>query len=370
MDSDKGMAAELPDGIAKCAVTCPMCGHRHIQYRLNPQLYWFTDMDIDLKPTGFHCRKSLEGYYPRLYEVWHCPQCHYTAHNRVFPDPLKDVYIEKGMMARRLAEIRKSDPAMGRITEALAADTAFEKSDFVQAIRYGLLDIYFQRLIIGILAQGHEVLARAYLRLAWLFRDWSEMEPDRSEGEKRLGAVLDAIAPDWPDCPRSENEALDAACKWFDVALNQLAKTQGPVETCGMMAQVARIRVKMGDMEAARLQLGDCQKSIVSELETITRAMNEDLRTSKLAEEDRGRLLSDSRKLRSLLDECGALKERVMQKRSGDERRRAEKLLGAHPKASPAALRKLLEDAGISAGMIRELVPERKEGLFGGLFSS
>lgn len=327
-------------------------------------------MDTDLKPTEFHCRKSLEGYYPRLYELWHCPQCHFTAHNRVFPDPLKNVYIEKGLMSRHLAELRKSNPAMVRITETLAANTDFETMNFSQAIRLSLLDIYFQKLFVDVLVQGRESLARAFLRVAWLYRDWHEMQSDRAEEEKQLGDVLDAVAPDWPDCPRSEAEALEAACTAFGAALERTAKAQDPVETCGMLAQVARIRVKMGKTDAARTQLDECQRSIISELETITRDMNADLHLGKLSEEDRGRLLSDSRKLRSMLDECRALKDDLVKKMGAEDRRRAKALLKANPKATPTALRNLLEEAGIPAAVIRELLPERKEGLFGGLFSS
>jgi hypothetical protein len=360
----------LSEGIAQCSVICPMCGHRHVQYRLNPQLYWFTDMDIDRKPTGFHCRKSLEGYYPRLYELWHCPQCHYTAHNRVFPDPLKHVYIEKGLVGRRLAETRKSHPAMGKIIDVLGADTAFEQMGFTAAIRLALLDIYFQRLIADMLNQGHDSLARSYLRLAWLFRDWREMQPDRSEEENKLNAVLDLIQPDWPDCPRGENDALEQACVWFATALGRTASTQDPVESCSMMVQVARIRVKMGETEAARTQLNECHRSLVSDLETLTRDMNEDLRTGSLSEEERGRMLSDSRKLRSMMDECRTLKEDLAKRKATEERRRAQHLLASHPKASAAELRNLLKEARIPASLIGELVPERKERLFGGLFGS
>lgn len=360
----------LSEGIAQCSVTCPMCGHRHVQYRMNPQLYWFTDMDIDRKPTGFHCRKSLEGYYPRLYELWHCPQCHYTAHNRVFPDPLKHVYIEKGLVGRRLAEMRNSHPAMGRVTDVLGANTAFEQIDFITAIRLSLLDIYFQRIIVEMLNQGYEALARSYLRLAWLHRDWQEMQPDDTASRSQLTQVLDSIQPDWPDCPRTEEEALENACTWFAAALGRTAANQNPVESCSMMVQVARIRVKMGQIDAARTQLNECHRSIVGDLETLTREMNEDLHTKSLSEEERGRMLSDSRKLRSMMDECRTLKEDIAKRRLQEARRRAKKLLEANPKAAPAALRDLLAEARIPPDMIRELVPERKEGLFGGLFGS
>ena len=346
-----------------------MCGHRHSQYRINPQLYWFTDMDIDRKPTGFHCRKSLEGYFPRLYELWHCPQCHYTAHNRVFPDPLKHVYIEKGKVARHMEEVRKAHPAMERVIQVLGGDLTFEKTDFPQAIRMALLDIHFQRLIVEILNQDHEDVARAYLRLAWLYRDWHEMQAERVDDEKRLAQALDQVVPDWPDCPCSERDALEGACTWFQIGLDR-AKGGDSVETCSTMAQVARIRVKMGDLKEAGRQLDDCHRTIMNELDVLTRAMNEDTRTGHLKEEERGRLLSDSRKLRALMDECRTLKEGLLQKKALEDRKRAKALAGANPKASGAALRKLLEEAGIPENLITELVPERKEGLFGGLFRS
>ena len=359
---------EVPEGIARCSVNCPMCGHRHVQHRINPQLYWFTDMDVDRKPTGFHCRMSLEGYYPPLYELWHCPQCHYTAHNRVFPDPLKHVYIEKGMVARKLADLRKSDPRMGRITEALGAEASFEKSDFVQAVRLAALEIYFLKIVVDILHQGHESVARSYLRLAWLYRDWDAMQPERTEDRQRLAQIFDSVATDWPDCPRGEKESLEEACKWFGVALGKNASTQDPVESCGMMAQVARIRMKMGQVEEARVHLADCQKTIMAELDTTTRAMNEDLRVGALSEEQRGRMLTDSRKLRALLDECRGFMDEINRNRQEAERKRAARLAEANSRLSGAALRKLLEDGGISPAVIREFVPEKKEGLFGGLF--
>ena len=364
----KDVGAGLSEGIAKCAVTCPMCGLRHVQYRLNPTLYWFADAEMDRKPSGFHCRKSLEGYYPPLYEAWHCPQCHFTANNRVFPDPLKHVYIEKGMVSRRLDEMRKSDPAMVRITETLGANASFEKADFVQAIQLALLEIYFLKILVDILNQGHDSLARSYLRLAWLFRDWYAMRSDRAEEEARLAKAQDVIAQDWVDCPRTENDALEAACKWFGISLARSNANQDPVETCSAMLQVARIRVKMGALDAARKQLSECQWSLVNDLESITRAMNDDLRQGKLSEEQRGRMLTDSRKLRSMIEECRTLLEPINKKLEADNRKRAEALVAANSKMQASALRNLLEENGISAAMARELVPDKKESRFGGLF--
>lgn len=367
-ETNTSAAANLPEGIAKCATTCPMCGHKHAQYRINPQLYWFTDAEIDRKPSGFHCRQSLEGYYPPLYEIWHCPQCHYTAHNRVFPDPLKHVYIEKTMVGRRLEEMRKGNPGMQRVTEALGTGLAFEKTDFVQAIRLNLLEIYYLRFLVDILNQGHEGLARSYLRLAWMIRDWHAMVPERAEQEAKLNRLLDAVSADWPECPRSENDALEMACRWFVDALNRTQAGENPVETCTTMMQVARIRVKMEALDEARTQLADCQRTIMSELDTLTRVMNEDLRTRKLTEEQRGKMLSDSRKLRSMIDECRILFEKVGKKPVADPRKRAEALIAANPRMAGTALRKVLEDNGIPAQLARELVPEKREGLFGGLF--
>ena len=54
--------------------------------------------------------------------------------------------------------------------------------------------------------------------------------------------------------------------------------------------------------------------------------------------------------------------------RDPDACRRAEALVAANSKMQASALRNLLEENGISAAMARELVPDKKESRFGGLF--
>lgn len=366
----KSDSDSLPEGITRCAVVCPMCGHQHSQYRMNPHLYWFTDMEMDRKPTGYQCRRSLEGYYAPLYEIWHCPDCHYSAHNRVFPDPLKNVYIEKNVISRRLREHRAAHPEFDRIARALGDNTPFETTDFAQAIRLSMLAIYCERFITDILKQNQASLARAYLRLAWLYRDWSAMDDRYAENQAQFQAIIDTVRPDWPDCPGNEYEAMEGACQWFDQALDSPAAKNDPLEACGMMMQIARIRIQMKENERAFQQLNASRRSISEELDQATRKMSEDLHSSELTEEERGRLLSDTRKYRNLLDECRSLAEAI--RGSGGapqtDRDRAKAIVAANPKAAVSALRKLMEDAGIPKSLIDELAPAKKEGLLGGLF--
>ena len=365
---DNMSSNSLPEGITRCAVTCPMCNHQHSQYRLNPHLYWFTDMEMDRKPTGYQCRRSLEGYYAPLYETWHCPDCHFSAHNRVFPDPLKNVYIEKGVISRRLREYRAQHPDFDRVANALGEDTPIENMDFAQAIRLSILAIYFERFIVDILHQNHGALARSYLRLAWLYRDWTAMDDQYEQHLARLQPILDAVRKDWPDCPGNEPEAMEGACHWFDQALDSSAAKNDPLETCGMMMQIARIRIQMKDHEGAFQQLNASRRSISEELDQATRKMNEDLHSSELTEEERGRLLSDTRKYRSMIEECRTLAESIRGKKPKTDRERAQSILSQNPKASASTLRKLLKEAGIPDALINELAPAKKEGLLGGLF--
>lgn len=366
----KESADELSEGIARCAVACPMCGHKHTQYRLNPHLYWFTDMEMDRKPTGFHCRRSLEGYYPSLYEMWHCPQCHFTAHNRVFPDPLKNVYIDKKLVGRRLADRKQEDASFLKVLETLGTESGFEQTDFVQAIRLSLLAIYFQHFLHDMLSQHHAALARSYLRLGWLYRDWTQMrtEAEQRADRERLDTTWAVVRPHWPACCEDEAAALAAACHWFAEAMNAPAAAQDPLETSGMMMQVARIHMQRKDYDTARIHLRDCRRSITEELDRVNRKMTEDLHVGKLSEEDRGRMLSDSRKYRAMLDECEVLQDTISKSRAATDRQRAQEILAANRKAAPATLRKLLADAEIPTALIRELVPEQKSGLLGGLF--
>jgi len=306
--NDAGSTSPLGrDGVGRCAVACPMCGHVQTQYRLNPRMYWYNDLDLDRKPSGFQCLKGLAGLYPPLYDLWHCPKCHFTTHNRTFPDPLKNVFIEKGLVQRHLAEAAKPETAFSRVCEVLGADQNIDKVDFESAIRCALLAVYFDTFIVGLLRQGYAALARSCLRLAWLHRDWASMDADYDSKSTALRAKLEKLAVYWSDIPRSENDALRLACVHYEAALNEASVENDPMETATILMHLARICLQMGDTSSPAKHLEACRRGAMEEQNRLAAVMHEDDRRRELPEDERGQLVSASRRIKTMIDDCGDL---------------------------------------------------------------
>ncbi len=290
--------------VGKCLVTCPMCGHEHTQYRLNPRMYWNTELDMDRKPSGYQYLKGAEGCYPPLYELWCCPRCFYAAHNRTFPDPLKNVFIEKGLVQRWLMEAGRDDPSFRRIRDAISSGVSMERRDFEQAVRVAMLSVFFEKVMVGFLRQGNATLARGYLRVAWLFRDWVAMDPDFEEGYARLRESLKTIADCDAELPSDEESALKYSCERFTDALKENAVANDARESAGMMLHMIRIYLQMGDANAARGHLEVCRRSAVEEQSHLNQLLQEDDRRRALSNEERTRMISDSRRFKAIIEEC------------------------------------------------------------------
>jgi len=284
-----------------------MCQHAHTQVRLNPRLFWHTEMDLDRKPTRFHCLKEAEGLYPPMYDLWHCPGCHFTTHNRLFPDPLKDVIIEKGFVQNRLAETLRNQSAFRLISETLGADLPGEAIDMDVAIRKAFLAIHYQRFFVGLLDRNQGALAQDYLRLAWLYRDGPEKDPDVVGTRERMNRLLNAIAAEWPDAPRDEDTALQCAC---DVFRQAMAASKGPVASTFILLHMARIHLQRGDRASAGEVLNECRHAVMHPMMEAARILREDDQTQRMAKEERDRWVTQSRKLRSALDELETLREK------------------------------------------------------------
>lgn len=313
--SNSDESGKTPDsgrsGVGKCAVTCPMCGFEHTQYRLNPRMYWNTELDVDRKPTKFQCLKGIDGCFPPLYELWHCPRCHFTSHNRTFPEPLKNVFIEKGLIQRRFSEAVSSDSPFGRVCKALGEGLVPENIDFPNAVRLALLAIFVETFVSDLLRQGRASLARSYLRLAWLYRDWKDIEPDFARSFAELDLLLGRVSVDWPSICRTEESALDQARFQYAEALKEATVVNDPKETTGILLHTARICMQVKQYEAARENLTLCISASMEERNRLVHELREDDRLKALSEEDRARKLSDSRRFDSTIDDCQALQAEV-----------------------------------------------------------
>jgi tetratricopeptide (TPR) repeat protein len=297
-------------GRALCAVTCPMCGHDHKQVRLNPRLFWNQSLALDRQPTQYQCLKGLENIHPPLYELWHCPKCQYTANHRIFLDPLKNVYIEKGVVARKLDEARR-DPAFVQICTTLGEGVGQERISFTDAIRMAYLAVFFGRFLVGLLRQGNAGLAREFLRLGWFYRDWFAMTnaEERAGDYAALQAQLEGLRSCWPEIPMGEADALHEACKAFENSLDEAAIAGDVFEKASILQHSGCIFLQVGDYDEAISFLQQSRQGALDEESNLKRLLQEDDRTKRLSADDRSKYVSLARRLRQLIEESQDLIE-------------------------------------------------------------
>jgi len=287
-----------------------MCHHAHTQIRLNPRLFWCVELDLDRKPAKFQCLKEVEGLYPPLYDLWHCPQCHFTTHNRIFPDPLKDVIIEKGFVQHCLADALRNRPGFRHIAETLGADLPSEEIGMEAALRKALLAIHFQRFWVELLNRNQAELAQDYLRLAWLYRDGPNRDPQDLATREQMNRLLDAIAVAWPEVPRDEPTALQLACMAFRQALAAPPASKDPVEATSLLLHLACIQLQRGDRAEAGKVLNECRLGILEPMTETARVLREDDKTRRLGKEERDRWVTRARRLRAALDETEKIQDK------------------------------------------------------------
>ncbi|HAS82224.1 MAG TPA: hypothetical protein DCS43_06015 [Verrucomicrobia bacterium] len=339
-------------GVGKCAVTCPMCGLEHTQYRLNPRMFWHTELDMDRKPSKYQCLKAIDGYYPPLYELWHCSRCHFTSHNRTFPAPLKHVFIEKTVVQRHLAEAARGDSAFARVCKALGAGVGVDNLDFPQAVRLALLAVYFEGVLIGLLRQGKASLARSYLRLAWLLRDWKSMSSDFEKEFAAFSELLGKVAADWPEICKTEEDALQHACTQYVDSLSEASVAGDLRETTAILQHLGRICIQIGDAGSAKEHFARCVQVSFDEQNRLVRLLREDEHTRCLSEDDRSRMVTDSRRYKATVDDCQDLLD-VLKKSAVPNRSRPAPV--PVPVPAPASA---------------PAPAEKKKGLLRGLFGS
>lgn len=305
-------------GLGKCNVTCPMCSNAHVQYRLNPRMYWNTGVDLDGKPTGFCTLKSIEGFFPPLYDLWHCPQCHFTCHNRTFLDPLKNVFVQKGFVQRRYAEEMREEGPL-RLACSLLGDrlTLGDSVSYTEGIRMALLAVLCDQVISRILSQRHAQLARSYLRVAWLHRDWRTTDPDVDENVAQLTTLVTDVRGHWPDVPETEEAALRGACASFSKALKEPSVSGSMDESIDILLTLSKINLQIKEAEEAIELLQLCRTEAGVVMNEIRQELRRDERGKHLSTEDRAKKVQTNRRMEKSLYEIDDLMEKAREMHRG-----------------------------------------------------
>ena len=353
--------------LIKANVTCPMCKTQHFQYRLNPRMFWNQDRDIDLQPRNYACIKGFEQYHPPLFDMWHCPVCHYTAGHKDFLEPLKNVHIRPEVVAHKFRETSQVDDTFKSIIALLSKNVSDESITFARAIQLNLLAIYILMFIETMIKQNQINLGRYNLRLAWLFRDLKDNTEASEKETPEITEMMTQLRTYWADAPGSEEEALKQALVCYQRTFEDSLAMKSPVDEINILQLIARINVKLG-------KLREGQEYLMSSMERAREAKNsleQRLHTpakdgQRLSSEESSELVTQSRKLGSLADEAQGLIDQIRESYTKDQMAKAKKIVSENPGKTPEQLRALLIANKIENRVVNKLYPgSKKKGLFG-----
>lgn len=353
--------------LMRFSVVCPVCATESDQYQCNSRLLWAQDQAIDQQPTKFQHVQGSEGLHPPLFYMWHCPRCRFTMGYRQFSAPLKDVLISPAIITRRLQELVRTDERFGGIVNQLGAGITLPAIDFAQAIRLHLLGLHFLLAIEGLVKQHSYGRGRYALHLAWLFRDLASDPAKRAELQGVIARDFEALHVLWPEAPDTEEGGLRLAVEYF-MDTYEAPGWQVPVsEKISLLDLVARIHMRLGDLPRANQLLSTAISTATEAKQTMDRrlALGASM-PDAVPSDQRGELVSQARRLSSLITDAQTLLESV-RKGIQDQRLGAAKAMLAGLKAQPPAeQRRIMLANGVSQRLVDELVPEPRRKVFFG----
>lgn len=183
---------------------CPACGAtgKHRQFRSRTFGPGKTESDSHVLTYVWNDPQYVQ-VHPPLYFIYFCTDCFYAAPAEQFTEPESSLYGRA--VPRALAAAReKDDPAL----LALGRRIDYDNITFETALWLHLLAIYIQCLP-GDDLRDHYMIARLYLRVAWLYRE---------EQAAKAEATPDG-APEKPE--DTTPQAVLDALKEFDAVLHQ-----------------------------------------------------------------------------------------------------------------------------------------------------
>ncbi len=157
---------------------CPACQTtgRHRQFR--SRTYGPGKMESDNHPLTYVWNDpQLVQVHPPLYFLFFCTSCYFTVSSENYADPQSNLYGKACARTHR-ANWEAGDP----VIQLLGARIDYDTLAFEDALWMHFLAIYIQ-LLPDDEMRDHHMIARLYLRVAWLYREEQADEAPGDGGE-------------------------------------------------------------------------------------------------------------------------------------------------------------------------------------------
>ncbi len=354
--------------IAETTKKCPICRSEVVCRFIKPRLYVEQDLDIDLYPRKISWLQGGCGKNPRLYFMQLCNNCSFVVPHQVIEDPFKNTGVSLERFGDALQYRRITDRKAKNITDILTSKIG--DMDYYAALKLHLLAIYQLENMGGVRDLASLQLGRYLLRTAWLYRDVLHSNKLEATYMPRIEEMHSALAEYWDEAPLNERMALEKAAGYYMKAFSHSGQINDAHEEMRLLTLVARIQLKLMDLDAAHKMITICQDKVMRFDRDMKEAANPSARkggAKKADPEILNQMRADSLRMKKLLDDVRDIHAEM---KRAEERRKVEEarmLLEEYEEAPAEQKRAVLQQAGVDGNIILKVVPEKKKkkGLFG-----
>ncbi|MDR1535402.1 MAG: DUF2225 domain-containing protein [Planctomycetota bacterium] len=246
------MARETP--FVPVRVKCPFCEIDSIQRYIKSRMYQPDSVEEDTHVADYKWENPEFAHIrPNFYHIWHCPTCHFCDEKETFRGEDKSGGKLELIKEKLLIHSRMPNSLIARMGSAI--DFSQDEYSIESAILAHLLAIHEQELLSPNMRQ-HPKLARFYLRVAWLYREKTALNPPEKNipaGFGSLAEFLESFRTEWPDLPAREEPALDTALIRYQDILNYSSGADPKYDINIMNLLIAILRRNNKNAEALKL---------------------------------------------------------------------------------------------------------------------
>lgn len=292
---------------------CPICGtdsqHRYIKSKMVSPL----EVEDDLHVVAYKWESpEFEHIRPNFYHIWHCPHCQFCEE--------KEVFRGEDQSGGKLELIQEKILILQRNTKGFLSivggmvDLQNEPVQVNTALLAHLQAIYIQQMLSPNNRQFAK-LARFYLRTAWLYREWSQLEDvvpsDPPQGFTSWELVLEKLAVLWPELPLNEETSLRLAIENYQRDLDNSNALDDIRHDVGVMFVLVSLYMRLGGLDDALKYVRFIFQRCTQKRQESRHTLEKGVSLGKLNGQQIEQLRNLVNWLNNTIDRCTELSEKV-----------------------------------------------------------
>lgn len=244
--------SEKKSPLYKKQVECPVCRNYTDNFVLKSKIVVPAKLDSDNYVLKYNwLSSSYKKCLPSFYALWVCSTCGFAD----FPENFSTFLHEASpdFLALKNAVLKSTSSKEGVLFKLVdAIDVTGDELSFESAMNIHLLAIYCND-VLHPENTDYEKLGRLYLRNAWLFRDYAQLNktPSAFAGYDGYFSYLRSLKDIWPEIPVKEEDSLRKAAFYYNNLIESDFSFEEAVKNIKEIFFSAELYLKLNDYSKA-----------------------------------------------------------------------------------------------------------------------